>query len=197
MPQELVVHGFETSNNLKVRVALGYKQIPYRFVSIDPADREEVLRLSGQSLTPVITHGDVVLFDSSAIMRYLDANFPDTPRLYGSDRETTWAIEAWERFSRGQMAAPLMQVVTMRLAGEDDPDVVVRAAGKFAASAQGIEETLADRDWLVGDRLTAADIACACVIARIERSGLFDLPDVPLTMAWTARVMAYDRIPDA
>ena len=35
----LIVHGFETSNNMKVRVGLGYKSIPYRFETIDPKDR--------------------------------------------------------------------------------------------------------------------------------------------------------------
>ena len=34
----VIVYGFETSNNMKVRVALGYKGIPYQFKAIDPAD---------------------------------------------------------------------------------------------------------------------------------------------------------------
>jgi glutathione S-transferase len=193
----LVIHGFETSNNLKVRVSLGYKQIPYRFVSIEPGDREEVLRISGQALTPVMTHGDVVLFDSAAIMRYLDANFRDTPRLYGDGRETTWPIEDWERFARGEMGGPLMDVVKMHLAGGNDPVVVERAAAQFAELVQRLEDALDDRDWLVGDTMTAADIATACVIARVQRSGLFPLPESPRVSAWTDRVMAFDRGPDA
>lgn len=197
MTAELVFHGFETSNNLKVRVAAGYKGIPYRFVSIDPADRAAVLRISGQSLTPVMTHGEVVLFDSAAIMRYLDANFRDTPKLYGDSRETTWPIEAWERFARGDMGGPLIQVVKMRLAGGDDPAVVDDAADRFAVLIDRLEASLRDRDWLVGDTMTAADIATACVIARVQRSGLFELPEAPRTMAWVDRVMAWDRGPDA
>ena len=61
-------------------VALGLKGIPYRFQAIDPQERAEVVRLSKQPLTPVLQHGDVVLSDSAAILRYLDANF-DGPRL--------------------------------------------------------------------------------------------------------------------
>ena len=83
MSSPLVIHGFETSNNFKVRVALGYKGIPYEFRTIDPSDRDEIHRLTGQFLTPVLQHGDVVLFDSAAILRYLEANFRDTPRIYG------------------------------------------------------------------------------------------------------------------
>jgi glutathione S-transferase len=36
MKPEVVIHGFETSNNMKVRVALGYKDIPYEFRAIRP-----------------------------------------------------------------------------------------------------------------------------------------------------------------
>ena len=57
MTPEIVVHGFETSNNMKVRVALGFKNIAYDFKWIDPADRGEIVRLSGQHLTPVMLHG--------------------------------------------------------------------------------------------------------------------------------------------
>ncbi len=41
------------------------------------------MRISGQHLTPVIEHGEVVLFDSAAILRYLDAAFRETPPLFG------------------------------------------------------------------------------------------------------------------
>ncbi|MCP3977966.1 MAG: glutathione S-transferase family protein [bacterium] len=39
MTPEIAVYGFETSNNMKVRIALGYKEIPYEFHTIDPRDR--------------------------------------------------------------------------------------------------------------------------------------------------------------
>ena len=84
MKPEILIHGFETSNNMKVRVALGFKQIPYEFRTIDPAQRGEIVRLSGQRLTPLMQHGDRVLFDSAAILRYVEANFRDRPPLFGS-----------------------------------------------------------------------------------------------------------------
>ena len=42
---KVVIHGFETSNNFKVRVALGFKGIDYRFETIDPSDRGEIVRI--------------------------------------------------------------------------------------------------------------------------------------------------------
>ncbi len=107
MTSELVVHGFETSNNMKVRVALGFKDIPYEFHSIDPADRGEILKLSGQHLTPVMVHDGHVLFDSAAILRYLESNFRDRPPLFGSSHKEQWAIEDEELFARTTLAQPM------------------------------------------------------------------------------------------
>ena len=104
MKPDIVVHGFETSNNMKVRVALGFKEIPYEFRAIDPRDRGEIVRLSGQHLTPVMVHGDTVLFDSAAILRYLEANFRDRPPLFGTSHREQWAIEDEELFARAILA---------------------------------------------------------------------------------------------
>ena len=65
---EIVVYGFDTSNNIKVRVGLGYKGLDYEFRRIEPGDREEIVRVSGQHLTPVLAHGETVLFDSARLL---------------------------------------------------------------------------------------------------------------------------------
>ena len=82
-------------NNIKARCALAYKKLPHERILVDPANREPVVKVSTQPLTPVLLHGDTVVFDSYAILLYLDANFPETPRLYRTDRASLKAIEAW------------------------------------------------------------------------------------------------------
>ena len=126
MSPEIVIHGFETSNNMKVRVALGFKEIPYEFRTIDPADRTEIVRLSGQHLTPVMIHGDRVLFDSAAIMRYLEATFRDRPPLFGTSHREQWEIEDLELFARAILAAPMMEIVHHRVAGGTVDDASYR-----------------------------------------------------------------------
>ena len=73
-------------NNIKVRLALAYTKIPYEKIPVDPQDREPLVKVSGQPLAPVMLHGETVVYDSYAILRYLDANFPKTPRLYSATR---------------------------------------------------------------------------------------------------------------
>lgn len=198
MTSEIAVYGFETSNNMKVRVALGYKEIPYRFYTIDPADRDEIVRLSGQHLTPVLVHDQCVLFDSAAILRYLDANFRDGPSLFGASHGEQWAIEDWELFARVTLAGPMMEVVHHRVSGGTVGDTMqARCATAFAAAAKKLIERLAGREWLVGDALTAADITAGAVVYRVRSSGLFDMPAGAESIdGWVDRVMSFDRYLD-
>jgi glutathione S-transferase len=193
MAEEITVYGFETSNNMKVRIALKHKGIPFKFETIDPADRSEIERLSGQPLTPVMVHGERVLFDSAAILRYLDANFPETPRLFAGSRERIWEIEEWEGFARHELHAAMKLMLPLRLTGQEDAEVAAHAQALFDDATAKLEEGLADHEWLVGDEITAADITAAPVVYRTVKAGFAHLPEGrDNTRAWMERVMAFD-----
>jgi glutathione S-transferase len=195
MKSQVIIHGFETSNNMKVRIALGYKGIPYDFRRINPADRSEILRLSGQHLTPVMEHRKVVLFDSAAIIRYLESNFRDTPGLLGTSRDEQWLIEDLELFARATLAGPMMDVVHRRVSGRAvDEAMQARCQDAFTNAATRLIEALDGRDWLVGAGMSLADVTAAAVIYRVRGSGMFDLPrEIESIAGWIDRVMAYDR----
>ncbi len=195
MEPDVVIHGYETSNNIKVRVALGYKEIPYSFRSIDPADRTEVLRLSGQSLTPILVHGDRVLFDSAAILRYLEANFRGRPPLFGASVEEQWAIEDLEMFARHTLAGPMMLVThTRRSGGKVDDDMKARCAAAWAEAVRHLAQTLGGRRWLIGNAMSAADVTAAAVMFRVRQVGLFPIPPEGEDLRdWERRVLAFDR----
>jgi len=197
MSEPLVIHGFETSNNMKVRVALGYKRIAYTFETIDPRDRESIVRLSGQYLTPVLEHGPVVLFDSAAIIRYLETRFPHTLKLFGSSRDEQWLIEDWELFARATLAAPMMEIVHHRVAGEPiDAALQERCNTSFAAAVERLTARLDGRQWLVGDRMSVADVTAAPILHRIANAQILEWPDTGDALRpWIERVMAYDAGP--
>jgi len=193
MSDAVIVYGFETSNNFKVRVALGYKDIPYEFRTIAPNDRSAVIEASGQPFTPVLLHGTIVVPDSAAILRYLDANFRATPQLFSSDYDELREIEEWESWGRSTLARPLLMLVRQRRAGRDDPAEHKKAAQLLGSACRRLEERLGDNTWLVGARLTAADVTCAPVMYRISESGMLPLPgNLDATLGWMRRVMAYD-----
>lgn len=195
MTSEVVIHGFETSNNIKVRVALGYKDIPYTFKAIDPADRTEILRISGQHLTPVMVHGDRVLFDSGAIIRYLEANFRGRPSLFGTSKIEQWKIEDMELFARHTLALPMMEVVHHKMGGGTvDAAMQDRCKRDYVAATETVARKLAGRQWLVGESMSVADVTAAAVIYRVRQAKPFDPPaPIPQVQAWEDRVLAFDR----
>jgi glutathione S-transferase len=167
-------------NNTKIQIALAYKQIPYEIDAIagnDPETIAKLVKLSGQPLTPILKHNDTVLYDSGAILRYIDANF-DGPRLFSADRDEMKAIEGWEAFQKTEVMAamrPAFEVFFGGISGAQADACIERANAAINKVTAQVEERLASQaaagsDWLVGDTMTAADICVASVL------GLADLP---------------------
>lgn len=192
-------------NSIKARLALAFKSVPHRKVDCDPADRALPVKLSGQPLLPVLVHGQRVVYDSYAILRYLDANWPAAPRLYSADRPTQQAIEDWELFNRTGLGAAIATCFGQLLGGTEQPAAFRQANVQLAQAALRLEERLEQGEWLVGDQPTAADLTCASAayygVIQAPKSpieGFFakhlQLPaSYPRTRAWVERVMQWDR----
>jgi len=195
-------------NNIKVHIALTYKDLAHERIPVDPQDRAAVVEVSGQPLTPVLVHGDRVVFDSAAILRYLDANFRDTPRLFAEDAAEMHEIERWEQFGRGELVRPVGIVFGQAFA-KDKNEAELREASQMLHELTGrIEKRLEASDWLVGEGMTAADVTAAPVVylgmlpeAAAEASNIhkFFAANLGLgdgrdrTRAWAERVMAYNK----
>ena len=63
----------------KTRLALEEKGLPYQKIEVPYHRREEVVRLSGQNLVPVIVDGEVIGSDSPLIADYLEEKYPARP----------------------------------------------------------------------------------------------------------------------
>jgi glutathione S-transferase len=195
-------------NSVKIRIALAYKGIPYQKIAVNPRERSEIIRLSGQPLTPILTHGSAVIFDSGAILRYLDANFRETPSLFSTDNDTMHEIEAWELLSRTTLADPVEIIFEECFAEKKDPSQAERASRMLHEATGRFEERLLKGEWVVGDRMTAADVSTAPFIfygmlppaaASANPIAGFFAEHLRLgngrdrTRAWAARVMSHDR----
>jgi len=163
----LAIHILPPSpNNTKVGIALAYKGIEHDVHVINPEDRSALIELTGQPLTPVIDHDGHVLFDSGAILRYLDANFPG-PKLFSADRDEMRAIDRWGYFHRTALSKPLGEAFGLLGADPSDAgyaETLAAARAAFHEAAGEVEAALEGKDWLVGDSMTAADIEVAAVL---------------------------------
>ncbi len=173
MNSDLILHELTGSpNNVKVRMALGIKGLTYQRIPVViqeyPGDRSEVIEASGQPLTPVLIHGDpdgdhVVVYDSNAILRYLDGNFPGTPRLYSADFAEMRAIEDWEHFQVAELGPPVGQLFAQALEGPDEQACAKISHAMHDATAR-IEAALEQHPFLIGEQPTAADAVCAAYV---------------------------------
>jgi glutathione S-transferase len=193
-------------HNIKVRLALAFKKIPYERIPVEPENRQALIAISGQPLSPVLLHGDAVVYDSYAILRYLDANWPSSPRLFSADRDTMKRIEEWELFARTEAAPPVGMIFRDLRAPAPDPDRLKKANELINRAASRLEEALAKTSHLMGDAPNAADFTLAPMVyygavpegadkgnpvaAHFRRH--LKIEGAPKTRDWISRVMAWE-----
>ncbi len=98
MSQERVLHQFSFSHYaMKARLALARKGLPVKVKNYLPMTQLEVLRLSGQRQVPLLEDNGQTIHDSTEILVYLEATYPDPPLAPKNKRRAAevWLIEDW------------------------------------------------------------------------------------------------------
>jgi glutathione S-transferase len=155
----LRLYRFPFSTNVeRVALALAHKGLEVESVWVDPADRSEIVRVSGQELVPVLVDGDRVVADSTAILEHLEERFPERP-LYPADPArraelrlfVDWFNQVWKR--------PPNEIVAEEAKAEPDRERIAELEALIAGSLPRFADLLAGREFLFGDELSAADVA--------------------------------------
>jgi glutathione S-transferase len=144
-------------NSIKVRRVLALKGLEYERENVNPAFRRNLVRLSGQELTPVLVDGRNVFSDSTAIALYLEETYPDPPLVPPDAQERTqcllledWADAAFMALTRrlaywtilnseaslGDMFFPKYPKPAQRIGGVIGSRILRRRFGLSAAQAQ-------------------------------------------------------------
>jgi len=147
-----------STNAERVALALAHKGIEVESRYIDYADRSEVQRVSGQPLVPVLVHDDRVVVDSMQIVAYLDDLVPSAPLYPREDARYAEMMIFIDWFNRVWKLAP-NRIDAELAADEPDHMLVTRLGREMASALDGFDALLAGRKYLMGDELSAADIA--------------------------------------
>jgi glutathione S-transferase len=182
-----------SGNCWKVRQLLALLEIPYERVELDVIDRSnrrEVLGGKNPALrvpTLELDNGEH-LAESNAILWYLAEGTQYVPAdLLGRARALQWMF--FEQYE----VEPNLAVARfwVSILGERE-----RLAAELEAKWQGgnraleaIDEHLAQREWLVGDAFSIADIS-VYGYTHVAEEGGFDLQPYPALRAWVERVAA-------
>ncbi len=146
-----------STNVERVSLALAFKGLDVEWVDVDSADRSPVERLTGQSLVPVLVHGERVLVDSTVILRYVEALQPEPP-LFPRDEARAAEIEVFLDWFNRIWKRPPNEIEAERARSEPDQERIDELGRELTGSLELFERLLAGRDYLLGE-FSAADCA--------------------------------------
>jgi glutathione S-transferase len=186
----ITIYGDSISGNcLKVKWTADHLDVAYRWLETGVLTGEtrtaEFLAINpaGQVPTVVLADGRP-LAQSNAIILHLAEGSPLIPAdAYERARMLEWMF--WEQYSHEPyVAVARFQVRYLEKPVEDlDPRIVERGV----QALQRLEDGLAASSFLVGERLSLADVALVAY-TRVAGEGGFDLAAFPRVQAWIARV---------
>ena len=162
----------------KTRVFLKEKGLEYESVHIDPNNPpEDYHKLNPLRRVPAFEDNGIVLADSAVICDYLERRYPE-PALYPQTPEEHARTLWFEKFADYEIASQctfriFRNRVVMRLLGRHCDEEAVRKAReeKMPPLLDYLEGELGDREFLVGDRMSVADIALASQFVNLTHGG--------------------------
>ncbi|BAU74826.1 glutathione S-transferase family protein [Metapseudomonas furukawaii] len=191
MPNAITLYRHPLSGHAhRVELMLSLLGLPIERVFVDLAKGEhkqpEFLALNRFGQIPVIDDNGTLVSDSNAILVYLAKRY-GTPDWLPEDPVGAAAVQRWLSIAAGPVAfgPAAARLVTVFAAPFNPEEVIARAHALFRV----MEEELAERPFLAGDRATIADVANYSYIAH-SPEGNVSLEDYPNLRAWLARVEA-------
>lgn len=184
------VWGRRSSSNVqKVLWTLGELDLPFTRECVGGSfggNRDpDFLQMNPNGLVPVIQDGDVTMFESNAIIRYLAWRYragllrPDEPRLLA-------ATEQWMEWQHHHIAFNVSVIFMnqVRLPPEKRNAAAVEQARKALDEALAIaDKHLAQHDWFAGEQFTYGDIVMGVFLWRYLGMGN-SLANAPHVEEW-------------
>jgi glutathione S-transferase len=139
-----------STNVERVALALGHKGLAADWVDVDPDDRSEVDRISGQPLVPVLELDGRVIADSTAIIEELERLHPSPP-LYPRDPARRAEVEVFVDWFNRVWKGPPNQLEAELSKPDGDRETIERLGAEIAAALDRFEALLQGRDYLFGE----------------------------------------------
>lgn len=191
----------------RVQLALEHKQLTYttRVFSIRAGELKtpEYLALNPRGRVPTLVEDGFVLYESLAILAYLDRRYP-TPPIFGDTPEAAGRI--WQTISEyTAYVDPAVEafVLPLYFGTAAERAAEIRAAiATLKAELASLERVLQGSPYLSGKTVSAADFVVFPHVQSILRAAskdaarAFDIPFLPLgerlpaVAAWISRVEA-------
>ena len=150
---------------------------------------------------PLLEHGDLVLSQSGVILDYLAGTLGRYGPADDAEHREILRWTLWDNHKLTANIATLRWMLNFLAEEKRDPAVIAFLRGRATQALKILDAHLADRRWVVGDRLTIADFSLVGYLYFPTEFGV-DWADYPAVGAWTARIAAepgwkhpYDLMP--
>lgn len=148
---------------------LKYKAVELHFSKGDTRSSDHLAR-NPRAKVPVLVDGDVTIYESTAILAYLECAYPETP-IFGRDKAETARI--WQRMEEvenyfGQALTASLGLLFRGEAKGREAEIQ-RDLSRLESELDIIEGWLAESDYLAGDAISAADLTLYPLLALLER----------------------------
>lgn len=175
----------------RVLLTLEVKRLPYqsRLLSFAKGENKsaEYLAMNPRGKVPTLKDGDFALYESLAIMAYLDRAYPEQP-IFGSNSRETGVIWRLVAENISYVCEPIQKVIAPLFAGgAAGKEAEMRAAAATVHSELArLDATVVKSPWLGGAAISAADIVVFPWIPSLLRAVAkaeakpFDLEFLPL-----------------
>ncbi|HYH97735.1 glutathione S-transferase family protein [Hyalangium sp.] len=168
--------------------------VPYELATLDMMKGEhkkpEYLKIHPLGAVPALEDGGFTMYESAAIIMYLADKYPEkglAPALGTADRG---AYYQWISFAMTE-ADPLLVTILMNTRflpeAERSAAAVEKASQRFKVIAPIIQERMKGREYIVGNKFSAADVVVGGTLALANMLNALDgYPDLK---AYLGRLM--------
>lgn len=195
-----VVHGIPGSPYVRaVLLALEEKGAPWRIAALKPGETKQPAHLARHPFgrIPVLDHGDFQLYETQAIIRYVDQVAPG-PRLVPEDARhaarmnQVIGITDWYVMPDCSAGIVFGRVVAPHFGLPVDEARIAASVPKARICLGVLEGMLGGQDFMAGPAVSLADLHLAPHIAFLAMApeGRELLAERPALLAWLARMEA-------
>jgi glutathione S-transferase len=159
----------------RVLLALAHKRLPYdsQLLHFDKQEHQspQMLKMNPRGRVPVLKDNDYVVFESVAILYYLDQKYPQIP-IFGLNPEEAGVIMRVICEFQAYAEPSLQKIVAAVFSDQvsDDIEELTDAMHVVGREARTIEGRLSKELWIVGEHYTALDMVIFPWIQLLRRA---------------------------
>lgn len=184
------IYGDSISGNcLKVRWVADHVGRSYEWIETNILEGESrtpaflAMNPAGQVPAVILDDGRALAQSNAIILHLAEGSDLIPTDAYERARMLEWMF--WEQYSHEPYVA--VARFQMRYLGKSASELEEKIVQRGAAALQRLEDGLKGQAFLVGDRVSLADVALVAY-TRVAHEGGFDLDLYPVVKAWVKRV---------